>query len=91
VHPGPGWSLGERSRLDLSGREQKFEGGSLAQLAVESDGALVTAHDPQDRGEPQAPAAELGGEEGLEETTLDLLVHAAAGVGHFQGEVQAWA
>ena len=48
----------------------------------------MTADDAEDRGQSQAPAGELGGEEGLEDALLRRLVHAGAGVGDLQGEIE---
>ena len=63
------------SKPSLSGKED-LEGGALARLAVEPERALVAADDAQHRGQAQASARELGGEEGLEEVLLRLRIHA---------------
>ena len=79
---------GPRHLLLGHARQEHLEGGALALLAVHHDGAAALLDDAVDGREAEpGPAVFLGGEEGLEEVGLDLLVHAHAGIGHRQHHV----
>src|SRR5262249_3634317 len=73
--------------LFFRARDQDFEGRAAADFAVEIDGAVMTPDDPQHGGQPQAAPCEFGGEEGIENALLGLLVDAATGVGNLQEHV----
>src|SRR5262249_29368424 len=53
--------------LSGRGREQHPEARAFARARVDLDPALVAAHDPEHRGEPEPAPRELGGEERVEE------------------------
>ena len=55
----------------------------VAHLAPHHDGALVPPDNPQNRRHPQTAACELGGEKGVEETLIGLLIHPATRIRRF--------
>ncbi len=72
------------------GGEEDPESGAPARLAVDGDGAPMTAHDAEHGGEAEAASGELGGEEGIEDAFLGGGVHAAAGVLDLEVDVGAF-
>src|SRR3954454_18794292 len=69
--------------------QQNGKGGSLPRLAENTDGAAVAPHNAKRRREAKSSAQKLGGEEGLEDATTGLSVHAGAGIGHVDAHVVA--
>src|SRR5581483_11745912 len=70
-----------------SGRQQDAERRSLPRRAGHLEGAVVAADDTLDRGEPQAPARELGGEIRVENAAKYGWIDARAVVVDFDGDV----
>ncbi len=69
-------------RLFFRRREIDIEGRPMASFTVDTDISVVAFHDPVDHREPQprAPSHFLGGEEGLENPALRLLIHPLSAV-----------
>jgi hypothetical protein len=80
-------SVGRSSHL--ADGEEHAEDGAAAGLARDLDGAAVPAHDAEHGRHAEAAPGELGGEEGLEDLALRVLVHPAARVAHLQEDVLA--
>ena len=78
----------EAGRLG-AGREQDAEDRAPARRALDAQGAPVTAHDTEDRGEAEAAPGELRREERLEDPVHGLRVHPRPVVAHLEEHVAA--
>ena len=65
------------------------EAGALPRRAIHLDAAAAAAHKTVYRRKAQAPSGEFGAEEGIENLLLQLLIHTATVVPHFQRNVGA--
>ena len=70
-------------------REQDGKRRPLPRLALDTDGAPVTADDPERRREAEAASEKFGGEERLEDTAARLGIHSGPGISDVDPNVLA--
>src|SRR5450759_1100930 len=69
--------------------KQDAEDGATPWLALNLQSAVVPPNDSVDRGETEPPSGEFCCEEWVEDLGKRTLIHAAAGVNHFDEHIKA--
>ena len=68
-------------------REKDPKDTALARFALHRDSPVVRPHNPENHGQAQAPAGELGGEKRVKDLLEILFRDAAARIRHFQAGI----